>query len=254
MKPFVRHLLAALLLAGAMPACAQTAAPAPAAADPARLAAAQAVVGKLMPAGIYKRLMGATFDQLMDTMTDSMGAMPADELVRLTGISKADAEALGDATIGEVMDIYDPHWSQRLKLGTRAMGDAMSGVMSEMEPVLRDALARAYAREFSAAELAEMSRFFATPAGNHYADQSLALAMDPEMVKAMTGLMPKMIDHMPDMVAKAEAATKELPKPRTNKDLTPAERKKLAGLLGLDAKTLERDPAPAGEPEQEGTQ
>lgn len=252
MIPLLRPSLGALLLACATPALAQTA-PGAAPADPARLAAAQTVVAKLVPAGIYKRLMGTSFDQLIETMTDSMREMPINELVRLTGIDKQDAAALGEGTIGEVMDVYDPRWNDRMKLGTRAMADSMAEMMVEMEPVVRGALARAYAREFSAAELAELGRFFATSAGSHYADQSLALSMDPEMVKAMSDLMPRMMEHMPDLVARAEAATRDLPKPRTNKDLTPAERKKLAGLLGVDARTLETEPAPA-DPELEATQ
>ena len=38
---------------------------------------------------------------------------------------------------------------------------------------------------------------------------------------------------MPALIAQATKATERLPKPKTFKDLTPAERTKLANLLGV---------------------
>jgi hypothetical protein len=242
--------LAAAALVLALPAWGQTApaAPVPAAApaDPARLAAARQVVLQLFPEGIYKRMMGQSFGPMVDQIMESMGNMPVQEVVRLSGISEEEAAKLGDGTMQQVMAIYDPHWSERVKLGTQAMGASMGDMMAAMEPGMRDGLARVYAREFSAAELAEMGRFFATPAGAHYAGKSMALFMDPEMVAAMGALMPEMMKRMPDMIAAAEAATKHLPAPRANKDLTPAERAQLGALLGIDPSDL---PVEGADPE-----
>lgn len=241
----IKHLLAAAFL---VPAAghAQTAAPAAvttAAPDPARLAAAKEAIAKLMPQGLYKRMLGTSLNGMIDSMMGTMGDMPIRDLVRMTGISEDEAKTLGPGTMHEVMDIYDPHWNERMKLMTHAMMNEMGDFMGGFEPRVREAMARAYAREFSLTELQEMNRFFATPAGGHYATRSMELFMDPEMMKSMTEMMPEMMKAMPDILAKAQAAIKDLPPARTNKDLTPEERKKIASLLGIDADKLDKDPA-----------
>ncbi|WP_448662809.1 DUF2059 domain-containing protein [Sphingomonas sp. CJ20] len=211
----------------------------PAPIEPARLAVAQRVVAKLLPAGIYKRMLGENFRKMMERMMGAAGDMPLKQVVRLTGVDEAEASKLGDGTLGEVMAIYDPHWQDR----TNRMMDLFTALMTdlgtEMEPSLREAMSRAYAREFTAAELAEMDRFFTTPAGAHYADQSMALSMDPEMVEAMQKMVPTMMERMPAIVEKMQVTEKDFPPARKNKDLTPAERAKVARLLGVDPKTLE---------------
>jgi hypothetical protein len=235
---------AALLALSGTAASAQTApAPAATAADPARLEAARRVVDKLVPVGTYKKMMADNFGPMMDSIMDSAGDMPLAEVIRMSGISAEDAAELGEGTIRDVMDIYDPHWNERMKLTTDAVAGAMGEWMVKVEPGVREALTRAYAREFSLEELNELARFFSTPAGGHYAAQSMAIFMDPEMMKAMTDMMPEMMKDMPALMEKVEAAAKDLPEPRKNSDLTPAERKKLAQLLGVDPATLEKDPA-----------
>jgi hypothetical protein len=243
MRPAAKRALiaaAALVALGSPAAIAQTGA-ATQVADPARLAAAKDVVGKLLPQGIYKRMLGTTMNTMMDSIMGPIGDLPIREVMRLGGLSEADAKALGESTMREVMEVYDPHWLERMQLTMHAMTDAMSDLMVSMEPKVRDALGRAYAREFSLAELQDMGRFFASPSGAHYAGKSMELFMDPEMMKTMMEAMPEIMKQMPAIMEKAMTAAKDLPAPRTNKDLTPAERKKLAGLLGVDPKTLEKD-------------
>jgi hypothetical protein len=233
----------ALLALGGPAAFAQTAPAAQAvpAPDPARIGAARSVVGKLLPQGIYKRILGTTMHSMLDSIMGSFGDMPTREIAKLAGISEEDAKSLGEGTMREVMEVYDPDWQERMQLTMHAMTDAMSDLMVSLEPKVREALTRTYAREFTLVELQDMDRFFASPAGGHYAGKSMEMFMDPEMMKTMTEAMPEIMKQMPAIVEKAMAATKDLPKPRTNKDLTPQERKKLAGLLGVDAKTLEKD-------------
>ncbi len=50
--------------------------------------------------------------------------------------------------------------------------------------------------------------------------------------------MPEMMKKMPEMAAKAEAATKSLPPPRKIADLSQEERGRLAKLLGVKASDL----------------
>jgi hypothetical protein len=252
-----RRLLAtaALLLAGIGSAHAQSNAPVPpsvtttavpakpvaAPADPARLAVAERVVARLVPQGVYKKIFDTVFTEMMDQMFGQLGDLPIGQVARLGGMDQAQAKALGDARIHEIMDLYDPAWRERQKRMMQAFAGGLGEVMVKVEPAARNALARAYAREFTVEELADLDRYFATPAGAHYAAQSLVIAMGPEMTKAMSEMMPEMMSAMPVLMQRAEEATADLPPVRKMDDLSPAERKKLAELLGVDPEKLEDD-------------
>lgn len=237
----------ALLLAGIGTAQAQTApakpvvsaAPATAPVDPARLAVSQRLVARLVPEGIYKKLFDTVFNGMMDQIFGEVGEMPVAEIAKLGGLSQEQAKALGDAKMREVMEIYDPAWRERQKRMMQAFAAGMGDVMVKLEPAIRSALSRAYAREFTVDELTDLDRYFATPTGAHYAAQSLIIAMGPEMTKAMTDMMPEMMSAMPVLMQRAREATADLPPVRKLDDLSPTERKKLADLLGVDPEKLE---------------
>lgn len=212
-----------------------------AAPDPARLEVATRVVAKLLPAGVMKKMMDTSLGPMMDQMMGAAGDMKLADIARVSGVEQTDVADLGEGTLRDIMAVYDPYWDQRTKLATTAMTESMSEMMAEIEPAMRSGLARAYAREFTLAELAEMDRFFSTPTGAHYAEKSYALYVDPEMMTAIMAMMPKIMERLPEMMKSAEAATAHLPKPRTNADLTPDERKKLAGLLGVPEAALTQD-------------
>lgn len=244
-RPFVAA--TALLFAGIGTAQAQTvpatpvvaAAPAAAPVDPARLAVSQRLVARLVPEGIYKKLFDTVFNGMMDQIFGEVGEMPVAEIAKLGGLTQEQAKALGDAKMREVMEIYDPAWRERQKRMMQAFAAGMGDVMVKLEPAIRNALSRAYAREFTVDELTDLDRYFATPTGAHYAAQSLIIAMGPDMTKAMTDMMPEMMSAMPVLMQRAQEATADLPPVRKLDDLSPTERKKLADLLGVDPEKLE---------------
>lgn len=217
------------------------AAPAPIA--PAQLAAAKIVVAKVFPDGTYKRMMGETFSKMMDSMMDGASQLPMRSIAAIGNLDEDKIAALGDTTLAEVMAIYDPHFRERLQIGTRAMMDSMTDMMSSMEPRVRDGLGRAYARRFTAQQLGELNTFFATPTGSVYAAESMSLYMDPEVMTEMTAMMPELMQKMPDFIKAMETSTAALPKPRKLEDLSKAEKAKLATLLGVKEKDLRDPPA-----------
>ncbi len=223
-------------LAQTAPAPVAVAAPAPA--DPAVTAAAQQVAAKLLPAGIYKRMFSQIFDQMGNMMPDMVGKLPLRQIAQLGGISDTQAKAIGDAKLGEIADIYDPHWHERTKVMMEAMSTMIGDLMGEFEPNVRATLARGYSREFTLAELNEILAFLATPTGSHYADRQFSMFMDPQMMKDMGAMMPEMLKRLPAMIEQIKKASASLPPPRKIKDLTPAERARLAELLGVPAAKL----------------
>ncbi len=254
-QPLSRIAIAALALGTvltAAPALAQSSAlpprPVAAPADPARLEVARRVMTKLMPEGSYAELtrqaMGSSFDMAVNSIDD----LPIAEIAVIGGLSHEEAKALGNQRIGEIMEIYDPHWKTRMKATMDAFGGMIGDLVAEYEPKFREAMANGYAAEFTLAELTELDRFFATPAGAHYASRSLALFMSPTVMKSMTDeMMPAMMKRIPDMMALSEKATKDIPPPRKIEDMTPQERKRLAELLGVEEDKLQDSAGSANE-------
>ncbi len=234
----MKAIATALLLAVSSPALVQAqSAPAASAAapDPARLAVARELADKLIPQGMYQRMMGENFNRMMETMVGSAAEIPVRDFAQMGGMTEADVAALGQTTLREVMEIYDPYWKERQQGMMRSMMGEMGKLMSTLEPKVRVALARAYAREYTLPELQDLQRFFATPAGSHYARSSMELMMGPDMAQAMAESMPEIMKQMPALVQAAQAGTKDLPPPRKAEDLTQEDREKILKLLGSKA-------------------
>lgn len=247
-------LAAPALLLAAAPAVAAPApaAPGEAAVDPARLEAARKTVDHVFPLGTYARMMDGTMDSMMDVIMDSAAGMPLKDLAGIGGLKQEELETpMGSATLAEIMAIYDPNYRERMKLSTRAMMSEMSGLMTEFEPEIRDGLAKAYAAKFDAAQLRELNAFFATPTGAAYAANSFMIFMDPAVMSKMQQFMPRMMERMPDIIAKVKTAVDKLPPPRAYKDLSEKERTRLAELLGLSREELDKRELERAEGEME---
>ncbi len=206
-----------------------------AAPDPARLAVAQELADKLVQPGMYQRMLGENFNRMMDAMLGSAAQIPLRDVAQMGGMTEKEVSQLGDTTLREVMEVYDPNWQERQRRMVRGMMGELGKVLSAFEPRIRTAIGRAYAREYSLAELQELKRFFATPAGDHYARTAMDLMMGPEMSQAAAEAVPEMMKQMPAVVQAAQAAAKDLPPPRKPADLTSAEREKILKLLGSKA-------------------
>lgn len=233
-------LATALALGLSAPTFAQTA-PSITPADTAQVQAAHQVVDALFPPGTYRRIMASTMDALIGTMMDGAKRLPLREPAAMGGLPKGELSNLGDGTVAEVMAILDPAYEQRTQVSMRIIMTEMTEVMDSMEPSFRDGLSQAFARRFSAAELADMNRFFATPSGRAYAAESMVIFMSPEVVAKMQEMMPVLMQRMPGIMQKAQTAVAGLPALRNPQELTDAERAKLAKLLGVPPERL-RDP------------
>ena len=198
--------LAALLVAAVAPARAQTAA-APASVpviSPARDAAAARVVDRLWPLGTYRRMMDGTMSKMMDSMVSSMFGMKASDLG--PGGKTADGK-----TLAQVAEEKDPHFRERMKISMDVMMREMLPVIERIEPSVREALTRIYARDYTEAQLGELDAFLQTPTGQQFGRKWMMSFADPEMTASMSKVMPMLMQAMPGIKAKIEAATAHLP-------------------------------------------
>ena len=160
--------------------------------------AAKSTVDYLFPLGTYERMMKGTMDQIMDSMMAGMGGMRMGDLAGAGGVSKGDIpEDMGEKTLAEISREADPHFDERMKISTKVMMDEMIDLMITMEPAVREALTKIYARKFNVAQLTEMNSFFATDTGSAFARDYMMVFVDPEMMKSMMSMVPEMMQAMP---------------------------------------------------------
>jgi Uncharacterized protein conserved in bacteria (DUF2059) len=180
--------------------------------DSARLTLATTTAKLLLPEGAYEKMLQQTFSEMIPGMMGSVfGSMKPSDIVP-GSVTPDDPDA--NKTMAELMAEEDPHFEERTTIMMKVVGDAMAPIMRKMEPKLRDAMAKSFARKFSAKELGDMNVFFASPAGQAYANNYLLLMMDAEYLNATMEMMPEMMGLMGDLDAKIKAATAHLPEPK----------------------------------------
>ncbi len=206
--------------------------------DPAKLNISRKVALKLVPDGIFMKVMSGTMDQFMGGMMDQVMDLPMKELVQKFLKNPEELKDLNEFTLNQVMAIVDPAYKERTQVGMKAMMTEMGGVMSSMEPAMREGMAVAYANRFSEAELGDMDRFFSSPSGSKFASENMTIMTDPAIMKQMQALLPKVMEAMPAIIKKVTDATEKLPPAKTVETMTAADREALAKLLGLKPSDL----------------
>ncbi|KRC79855.1 hypothetical protein ASE13_12360 [Sphingomonas sp. Root241] len=180
-----------LVLSPLASANAQTA-PAPAAApEPARLAAAQALIDRIMPAAQRDSMVEQMVRPMMENIRGAVLSGPKFET------AKAENPKLV-ATIETFMKDEFEHSIATMKASMPAMFDAM---------------ARAYARRFTLDQLQAIDAFFQTPAGHAYVTLAPTVMADPDFLAVqrsmMTDAMTGMQQRMAALGAKIDAEAKQ---------------------------------------------
>jgi hypothetical protein len=188
---------------GAAPAApARAAAGSLPAVDPARLAAARRAVDLVWPAEALGRpiALQPLADLLAETQIGAFGIpVPANSGLR------------AEQTIGETIAGFDPHYRERLRIALDLLAPKVGRMLVIVEPHYRAITAEIYAREFSAAELDEVAGFYATPAGRALARESYAGLSDPESMRDLLRLVPRVVAAVQPAWARVQAATAHLP-------------------------------------------
>ncbi len=179
-------------------------------ADPAKQKLAENMAGKIIPPGSYEKMMKDMSVQLADTIIAQTLGMDASTFAMAKEGDEAPAEG---KTLGDLAAEADPNFKERMDIMMRVTFDEMGKLMSAMEPAARGALANVYARKYTTQQLTDMNGFFATPSGSTFAADFMSTFTDKEMMTAMMGQMPKVLEAMPEIMKKVEAATAHLPPP-----------------------------------------
>jgi hypothetical protein len=174
-----------------------------------RLALSRTAVQSLFPDGTYARMMGG----MMHGIADRVMGMTAADL----GAKPDKGKAADTMTLKEKLAKDDPAFDERMRIMEQVIGEEFARMAAIVEPRMRDGLARSMARRFDEKQLADLNAFLATDSGKAFGAQSMAMYVDPDVMRAMIGSFPEMMKAMPDAMKRVEAATAHLPKPKSDK-------------------------------------
>ncbi|HWW57474.1 MAG TPA: DUF2059 domain-containing protein [Sphingopyxis sp.] len=206
--------------------------------EPARLTLAQQTMGALIPAGSLEKMIDNLYGKMFKAIMGEFGGQSDLLLSIKTGVESDQIAKLDEATKGKVADMFDPHRKEREDQITKVIKPLISEVLGDMEPPMREGLAKAYARKFTAAQLTDLNGFLATPTGTLYANEWMALQADPEVMVAVIRAVPPLVTKFIDRAPQIEKDMKDLPKEKQLSDFDDKELAKLAKLMKVDVKVL----------------
>jgi hypothetical protein len=169
-------------------AAAQSSAPADVAAgvDSARLATARKMIDQMMPPEKRDAMIDSIVRPMMANMRQSFEQSP--EFKKLF--------AGNPAARDQMFAFMDQETERSLSVARETM------------PALYDAMAIAYARQFTPDQLADIERFYASPTGRLFLDRTPAIMSDPAVMSAQRAMMEKSLeglqDRMKEMAQKLE--------------------------------------------------
>ncbi|MBJ7438051.1 MAG: DUF2059 domain-containing protein [Sphingopyxis sp.] len=206
--------------------------------EPARLTLAQQTMGALIPVGSLEKMIDNLYGKMFKTIMAELGGQSDLMLSIKTGVESDKIATLDEATKTRIADIFDPHRKEREDQITRVLKPLISEALTDLERPMRDGMAKAYARKFSAAQLTDLNTFLATPTGSLYASEWMALQADPEVMVAVMKALPPMVTKFMDRGPQIEKDMKELPKEKQLSDFSDKELASLAKLMKVDVKVL----------------
>ena len=176
--------------------------------DPARLAIARGTATMMFPSGAYSQAMTKFVDKTMDRVLDMSEADLAAVFPEAKKDKKAKAPSTEPLRVKLARD--EPNFEAKLAAVRAFAGTMLTKLGAAAEPKFREGMARAMARKFDAAQLAEINAFLATPTGAAYGRQTVGMWFEPDVMRGTFELFPEMIKMMPELAEDAAAMDAEL--------------------------------------------
>ena len=205
---------------------------------PAQLALAQQTTTALIPPGSLEKMLDNLYGKLFKGLMDEFGGTSDLMLSIKTGVESEKIATLDDKSKLAAANLFDPYRQQREDQITKIIKPLISEALGDMEVPMRNGLAHAYARKFTAQQLGDMNAFFTTPTGKAYSSEWMALQADPEVMLAMIKAVPPLVNKFIDRGTEIEGQFKDLPKEKQLADFSDADLAKLATLMKVDVKVL----------------
>ena len=202
--------------------------------DPVMLSKGERIAAAVVPKGSYRKVMAETFKTMIEPMMAGLDEMPLSAIAAFAGVGEDEIKLKEGATLSDLMMIVDPYFKQRNRAMMSSITDIMIDLSDDIEPSIRQGMARAYARRFSADELEAAATFYETEAGAKFAAESLAIYTSPEVMSASMEMMPQFMERFMGAIADITKGNGDIPPPRSFSDLADEEKNKLSELMGID--------------------
>lgn len=206
----------------------------------ARLPAAGVLVATMLPEGFYAEMMTEVMDGMLGPMLGMFNGETGATIVLQSRLDLAPEalEQVSEEQKVELATLLDPGFAERGEVMGKLLGGVMTKAAVLIEPLFREGMTKAYAARFDEAQLADIGTFFATPTGQLYARESIRLMADPQVMGASMQAMPAMMGDIGTITAELETVMAALPPEKAFEDHAPAERARLAAVLGVDESDL----------------
>lgn len=222
--------------------------------DPARLALARQTTAALIPQGALAKMIDNMYGKIFKAVMEQASAASDLSISIKTGVESEQVAALDAPTKEKIADLFDPNRKEREDQVTKVIKPLIEEALGDLEAPMREGLAYAYSRKFSGEQLTQLNSFFATPTGQLYANESMALQADPEVMLAVAKAVPPMVTKFMDRGPELEGQFKDLPKEKSLADMSDAELSKLAKLMKVNVKVLKEHRDQWDAPVEEATE
>ena len=206
--------------------------------EPARLKLGEVTAAKLLPDGVYVKIINDMMGQILKPIFEMMPGLSDAQITNTTGVSQEALAELTEENKSAAAMLIDPNHKKRGEQILEVFKPMIAEAMTIIEPAMRTGLSRAYARKFNATELATINKFFATPIGASFARESFAVQVDPEVMQATFKAIPAIFTKFMTEGDEFKAKIEQLPKQRTLTDLSAMETEQLAKLLNVSVQSL----------------
>lgn len=215
----------------------------------ARLPLSREVAAAMLPPGFYGELIRTEVQPRFQTGGEFPGSLVnLQNLVRQrTGQPPDIIGALPRTDLVEITKMLDPAERQRADLIAESFARIAAEIGGEVEPLIREAYAKALVARFTQLELSSFRHFFMSPAGMTFGRHLLALQSDINIRAATARASTRAVEVMQTQVPDIARAIGQLPVRRGLDDLSQAEKEKVARLLKIDVSELSRTMPSAGE-------
>ena len=202
--------------------------------DPALLAKGERIAKAVVPKGSYRKIIAETFKKVVEPMMEGVDQVPLSVITNFAGVSEKDVTLKPGAKLSDLMIIIDPHYKQRNRTMMSKLSEIMIDLSDDIEPSIRDGMAKAYARRFSAKDLEAVAQVYETESGARIAGESRGIVASPEVMSASMEMMPKFMERFFGEMEAITKGSEDLPPPRKFSDLSDEELDKMSELMGID--------------------
>lgn len=188
--------------------------------DPARLAVARGTALTMFPDGAYAAAMNGFLDRTADRVLSMSEADLASMFPEDAGDKKKKnrKKPLSTEPLRAKLMREEPNFDAKYAAIRAFAGTMLTKLGNAAEPKFREGMARAMARKFDAAQLAEINAFLATPTGAAYGRHTVGMWFEPDVMRGMFELFPEMMKMMPELAEDAAAMESQMKgKPKAGK-------------------------------------